>query len=70
MIVPVFLVAQPGADRIYVSTSPPLTLERKPGTRVFRADVELPEYGFVDGVIAGLSATEVTDVLPPDLRPV
>jgi hypothetical protein len=70
MIVSVYLVAQPGADRIYVSTSPPLTLRREPGTRVFRADIELPEYGFVDGVITPGPAKDLTDALSFCKKPV
>jgi hypothetical protein len=52
MLVNVWLVAQDGADRIYVSTSPPpQELEKLKPTKVFRAEVEIPGYDKVDGVI-------------------
>jgi hypothetical protein len=60
MIQNVYLIVEPGADRVYVSGSYPDSFVRtKPGTRVFLAHVELPGAEVVDGKIA-LTGQEIT----------
>jgi hypothetical protein len=53
MIVNVYILMQPGADRPYVSTTPPhKELAEKPGTKLWRAEIEVPGFDRVDGVLA------------------
>lgn len=52
MIINSWLVLETDGDRPYVSTVPPLHLVRKPGTKVFRVEIAVPEPVPVDGVIS------------------
>ena len=51
MIQSVYLIAQQGMDRVLVQTSPPTDYQRTAASRIYRADIELPEVATVDGVI-------------------
>jgi hypothetical protein len=53
MIVNVYILMQPGADRPYVSTHPPSEefQQAEPGMKLFVALVDLPGFDKVDGVV-------------------
>ena len=51
MIQSVYLIAQQGMDRVLVQTSPPTEYQRASASRIYRADIELPEIAAVDGLI-------------------
>jgi hypothetical protein len=52
MIQDVYLIVQPGADRVYVSSSLPESFVKQvEGTKVFNVQVELPGVEKVDGVL-------------------
>jgi hypothetical protein len=55
MIQSVYLIVEPGADRVFVSSRPPNDYVRKPGSKVFLANVDLPGVEIVDGVVAVLA---------------
>lgn len=59
MIVNTYLVLDPKGDRPYTTTSPPTTLLRTPGMRVYRVETEVPEPVPVDGVLRGNIAEEL-----------
>ncbi len=40
--VTVWYIVEPGADRVFVSTSPPTSYVLKPGAAIYRSTVELP----------------------------
>ncbi len=46
-----WVVVKPGADRPYASFQPPTGYKRKPGAKVYRIWIPLPEPWPVDGVI-------------------
>lgn len=50
MIVNLWMVLAPGADRPYVSTSEPKTLERKEGMRVLQYELVVPDTVPVESV--------------------
>jgi len=60
MLVSVWLIAVDGGDRIYTSTKPP-TFKPGPNDKIFRADVYLPGFTTVDGVVHAI-ATPVDDL--------
>lgn len=52
MILPIYVVLAPGADRPYVSTSSPSALVRAtPGLQVWLVEANLPVFQIVDGKI-------------------
>jgi hypothetical protein len=51
MIVNVYIVMRPGGDRPYVSTFLAPSLIKEPGTQVFLAEVDVPGFKQVDGII-------------------
>ena len=60
MIQPVYLVVEPGSDRVYVSTTYPESyVKRNEQTRIFEALVKLPGVHKVDGKLE-LEAKEIT----------
>ena len=69
MNVPVYITMCPGYDRPFVSTSPPHeALEKKPGMKVWRVDVEVPGFDKVDGVIRAV-ATAINSAARGDKEP-
>lgn len=55
MKISVYVVVTPRADRPYVATFYPEDLARTGGTRVYRADLDLPDAGPVDGVVEAVA---------------
>lgn len=49
MIVNVYLIAEPGMDRVCVQTTPPTSYRKKEGAKVFHCVVDLPDFIFHDG---------------------
>ena len=69
MVVSVYLVAYPGADRIYTTTH--LPTHQPPGCKIFRADVELPGFAHVEGKVAVVAEELVNEIrLPTVEKPV
>lgn len=59
MIVPIYVLMQPGADRPYVSTfMPGAECQQKPGTKLFVVVADLPGFSKVEGVVQA-TATEL-----------
>lgn len=63
MIVSIYLVVEPGMDRVCVQTSPPFMLERRSGTKVYRTEVALPDVVLVDGVVASAPVRKEMEIL-------
>lgn len=52
MIVPIYVLMQPGADRPYVTTfMPSEECQKKPGTKLFCVMADLPGFSKIDGVV-------------------
>jgi hypothetical protein len=44
-----YVVLEPGFDRPCISESPPLTYQKKPGSKVYQFELDLPDWNIVDG---------------------
>lgn len=58
MKVTIYVVMEPGFDRPCVSITPPHTYQKKPGSKIYTATLDLPDWCEVDRAIKELQALE------------
>jgi len=56
MRIDIYVILEPGADRPYLSTTPPVGYAKtKPGAKIFVIEAELPDFVEVDGKVQALT---------------
>lgn len=59
MIVPIYIIMEPGADRPYFSHDPPteymLGAHKKEGVKVYVVEANIPEWAHIDGRITAMA---------------
>jgi hypothetical protein len=54
MLLPIYIILVPGADRPYFSHHPPTEYQKKEGAKVYLAEVNIPEFAQVDGRVTAM----------------
>lgn len=54
MVVQVYIILEHGADRPYFSHTPPTDYQRKPDSKVYHAEINIPEFAQVDGQVKAM----------------
>jgi hypothetical protein len=54
MILQVYVIMEPGADRPYFSHTPPTEYQRKDGAKIYLFEGNIPEWFIVDGRITAV----------------
>jgi hypothetical protein len=55
MIIPVYIIMEPGADRPYFSHDPPAAYQKKEGAKIYVVEANIPEFAFIDGRITTMA---------------
>ena len=63
-----YVVLEPGFDRPCISGSPPLTYQKKPGSKVYQFELDLPDWSIVDGKLEVKELRPLEDLDGPSRR--
>jgi hypothetical protein len=55
VIVPIYIIFEPGADRPYFSHDPPTNYQKKEGAKIYVVEANIPEFAHVDGRITAMA---------------
>lgn len=50
-----FLIMEPGMDRPLFCHNPPVDYEKKPGAKIYRFELDVPEFFKVDGCLQAVA---------------
>jgi hypothetical protein len=54
MLVQIYIILEPGADRPYFSHTPPTNYQKKNGAKTYLVEANIPEWAHVDGHIMAM----------------